>query len=71
MNTPSQIYLRPSTLFGNKAEGYIQDAIEAQNNPKFLAAVKKHIEARDKPKSNGKLVPSEITRQVADQLINW
>ena len=70
--TPSEKYLQPSTLLsgGKKCIGYIQASIEAQDNPKYVEAIKR---ARDKEdgKGSGGTIIGDKTRAAAERLANW
>lgn len=61
-------HLEPVTIFKRHGAQYIQQAIEARENPAFLAVLKRahDAEGKNQPITNG-----EITRAVAERLLNW
>ena len=69
-NAKTKIWLRPSTLFGNKSTRYIEEAIEAKNNPAFQKMLK---DAKNENEKGGiiKLGQSEAARKSAELLKNW
>ena len=68
-NPKTKIWLRPSTLFGNKSTRYIEEAIEAKNNPAFQKMLK---DAKNLENGNSKtqqLVSEETARRVMADLM--
>lgn len=63
--------LSPITLFKRHGERYVQEAIEAKDNPAFLAAIRKAKEADSGGQGSGLNQADSYTREVADSLQNW
>ena len=71
VGTDSEKHLQPITLFKRHGERYVQQAIEAKNNPKFLEAVRRHKEKQENSSQANVLQATEITKGVAEELQNW
>lgn len=64
----SRVWVRPSTLFGSKAEGYLDAARMAKDDPKFAQIF---IDAKAAEASGGGYVPDTESAQQFDTLANF
>ena len=69
-NKTMEKHLKPITLFKRHGEDYIQEAIEAKENPLFLQMIQQSIEA-DKKEGPKLATAGSITMQAVETLAGW